>query len=175
MPLLRWARVTVAATSDLSRDSSVVSFNGNKTVTAGGGGMVVGDDPELLRWVRHLSTTARAGIDYEHDAVGFNYRMTNLQAAVGCAQMERLDEFVANKRRIDARYRAELRGLPGVSEFPSVPWAESACWFSGAVIGPDARHDVRSLCTELRKHGIEARTFWKPVHLQAPYAACPAH
>jgi perosamine synthetase len=154
-------------------DLSVFSFNGNKTVTAGGGGMVVGQDSELMRRVRHLSTTARSGIDYEHDAVGFNYRMTNLQAAVGCAQMERLDEFVAAKRRIDARYREALRDSPGVGVFPVADWAESACWFSGVTIAPGAKHTVRELCTLMRERGIEARTFWKPIHLQIPYAACP--
>ena len=152
---------------------SVMSFNGNKTVTAGGGGMICGNDAALMRWVRHLSTTARAGLDYEHDAVGFNYRMTNLQAAVGCAQMERLDEFVEAKRRIDERYRVGLAGLPGVGFFPVASWAVSACWFSGVVLEQSARHDVRSLCALLRDRGIEARTFWKPIHLQKPYGNCP--
>lgn len=154
-------------------DLSVYSFNGNKTVTAGGGGMVVGQDAELMRWVRHLSTTARAGIDYEHDAVGFNYRMTNLQAAVGCAQMERLDEFVAAKRRIDARYRDSLRNVAGVGLFPLADWAQSACWFSGITIAPGSKRSVRELCSLMRERGIEARTFWKPIHLQAPYATSP--
>jgi dTDP-4-amino-4,6-dideoxygalactose transaminase len=150
---------------------SVLSFNGNKTVTAGGGGMVVGDDAELMRWVRHLSTTARAGIEYEHDAVGFNYRMTNLQAAVGCAQMERLDEFVAAKQHIDARYREELRDIQSLGLFPVADWSTSACWFSGVTVM--GAHTVRALCARLRESGIEARTFWKPIHLQAPYAGCP--
>ena len=135
--------------------------------------MVVGQDADLMRWIRHLSTTARSGIEYEHDAVGFNYRMTNLQAAVGCAQMEQLNEFVAAKRRIDARYRAELRDIPKLEMFPVAGWALSACWFSGVVVAPGARHDVRSLCDLLRDRGIEARRFWKPVHLQAPYAGSP--
>jgi perosamine synthetase len=154
-------------------DLSVYSFNGNKTVTAGGGGMVVGENAELLRWCRHLSTTARAGIDYEHDAVGFNYRMTNLQAAVGCAQMERLDEFVAAKRRIDARYREAFAGVAGLARFPVVPWAQSACWFSGVLINSGRFPAVRDICKQLRERGVEARTFWKPVHLQTPYAATP--
>jgi perosamine synthetase len=152
---------------------SVISFNGNKTVTAGGGGMVVGQDPELMRRARHLSTTARSGPDYEHDAVGFNYRMTNLQAAVGCAQMERLEEFVRAKQRIDARYRAELREVPALDFFPVAAWATSACWFAGVMLGADAPVDVRAACKLLRERGIEARTFWKPVHLQSPYAASP--
>jgi perosamine synthetase len=152
---------------------SVISFNGNKTVTAGGGGMIVGDDAELMRWVRHLSTTARSGIDYEHDAVGFNYRMTNLQAAVGCAQMERLDEFVAAKQRIDAGYREGLRGVGSLEFFPIVAGTTSACWFSGVLLSRNSRHTVPALCGQMRENGIEARTFWKPIHLQAPYAGCP--
>lgn len=152
---------------------SVFSFNGNKTVTAGGGGMVVGDDTELLRWTRHLSTTARASLDYEHDAIGFNYRMTNLQAAVGCAQMERLDEFVAAKRRIDAVYREALKHTCNIEFFPAAAWAESACWFSGVILSADHWRSVRQLCGQLKERGIEARTFWKPIHLQAPYLECP--
>lgn len=150
---------------------SVISFNGNKTVTAGGGGMVVGQDAELMKRVRHLSTTARVGTDYDHDVVGFNYRMTNLQAAVGCAQMERAEEFVAAKRRIDARYRAELADVPGVEQFPVAAFAESACWFSGVLLSSGEK--VRATCAALKEGGIEARTFWKPIHLQRPYMDCP--
>ena len=152
---------------------SVLSFNGNKTVTAGGGGAVVGGDAELLSLVRHLSTTARVGIAYDHDRVGYNYRMTNLQAAVGCAQMERVDELVARKRAIDARYREAFADIASVRPFPAPPWAESACWFSGVLIGEHTPGGVPALCASLKERGVEARTFWKPVHLQAPYAACP--
>lgn len=154
-------------------DLTVLSFNGNKTVTAGGGGMVIGNDPELLRHARHISTTARVGNDYDHDCIGYNYRMTNLQAAVGCAQMERLDEFVAAKRRIDARYRTELAALPGIAGFPAPAWGESACWFSGIVVDRQGHRPVAELAALLRDRGIEARTFWKPVHLQRPFAAAP--
>ncbi len=163
----RYKGRTIGALATLS----VISFNGNKTVTAGGGGMVVGQDAELMKRVRHLSTTARAGTDYDHDAVGFNYRMTNLQAAVGCAQMERADEFVAAKRRIDARYREELANVPGVAFFPVADWAASACWFPGVLLPSGEK--VRALCTALKESGIEARTFWKPIHLQRPYMECP--
>ena len=76
-------------------DLTVFSFNGNKTVTAGGGGVIAGGDEALLKKLKHLSTTARVTAEYDHDMVGFNYRMTNIQAAVGCAQLERLEEFVA--------------------------------------------------------------------------------
>lgn len=154
-------------------DVSVASFNGNKTVTAGGGGAIVGDDDTAIRLVRHLTTTARVGDDYDHDRVGYNYRMTNLQAAVGCAQLERLDDFVTAKRRIRARYDQALAKIPGVETFPQPVWAESACWFSGLVLDNPALPTAGELCSELRRRDIGARTFWKPAHLQAPYRDAP--
>lgn len=156
----------------LGADLTVFSFNGNKTVTCGGGGAVVSDNAELLRLVRHLSTTARVGSDYDHDRVGFNYRLTNVQAAVGCAQMEQLDGFIATKRRIDAAYRAAFAGRPGVGLFPAPSWAESACWFSGLTVAPPAP-DAALIRERLKAAAIEARPFWKPMHLQAPYAQAP--
>lgn len=92
-------------------DASVISFNGNKTITCGGGGMVVGDDEKLMGRIRHLTTTARVGSEYDFDMVGFNYRMTNIQAAVGCAQMEHLNNFVNRKFLICLR-----RWLSGIIE-----------------------------------------------------------
>jgi perosamine synthetase len=152
---------------------AAISFNGNKTVTCGGGGAIVGDDPDLMRAVRHLTTTARVGGDYDHDRVGFNYRMTNLEAAVGCAQLERLDELVARKRAITAHYERAFSGLPGVTPFPRAPWGESACWFGGFVAGPDSPLPGGAIIDRLAARGIGARRFWKPMHLQAPYADCP--
>lgn len=150
-------------------DITVFSFNGNKTVTSGGGGMVVGNNEQQIRRIRHISTTARVGTDYDHDEVGYNYRMTNIQAAVGCAQMERLDEFVAAKRRIRDYYDNAFKSIRGISKFPRPAWAESACWFSGIVLEDQALPSVKELCTVLKENGIEGRTFWKPVHLQQPY------
>lgn len=149
-------------------DLTVISFNGNKTVTAGGGGAVTGQDDALLDMVRHLTTTARVGDGYDHDRVGFNHRMTNLQAAVGCAQMEQLDEFVTAKRWIAKRYNCELGELPGIQTFPQPLWADSACWFSGLVIN-DPLPPVNEIILGMRDAGIAARQFWKPMHLQAPY------
>ena len=148
---------------------SVFSFNGNKTVTSGGGGAVIGDDGEALALVRHLSSTARTGTGYDHDRAGFNYRMTNLQAAVGCAQMERLDDLVAAKRRIRRAYEDAFAHLSEAENFPSPDWAESACWFSGVTWHSDAD----ALRAKLREAGVDAKPFWKPVHLQKPYAASP--
>ena len=147
-------------------DLTVFSFNGNKTITCGGGGMVVGNDQELLDIARHLSTTARCGKDYIHDQVGFNYRMTNIQAALGCAQIERLDEFVNKKRNIDFSYRAGLKDIDGLGFFPSASWAESACWFSGITLDSARFPDIIAVCERLVERGIQVRPFWKPMHMQ---------
>lgn len=153
-------------------DLSVISFNGNKTVTSGGGGAVVGDDLDLLELARHLGTTARRKPGYDHDMVGFNYRMTNLQAAVGCAQMERLAELLAAKRRIRAAYDRAFSGIAALKPFPGGAGAANACWLSGTVAPDDATAErVRAT---LGAAGIEAKPFWKPVHLQAPYRDAPA-
>jgi perosamine synthetase len=152
---------------------SVFSFNGNKTVTAGGGGAVVSDDLDLLARIRHLSTTARVGSDYDHDEVGFNYRMTNVQAAVGCAQLEQLEEFVATKRRIQSTYTDRLGDLPGFTPIPQAPWASSACWFSGFRLDGWTPDTVATLRAALRDAGIDARPFWKPMYLQRPFTDAP--
>lgn len=155
-------------------DLSILSFNGNKTVTCGGGGAVVGNNEVLLNHVRHLTTTARVWPDYDFDEVGFNYRMTNIQAAVGCAQMERLDGFVDTKRRVRLFYNESLGELDskGVSFFPTTEGA--SCWFSGIVLPEGVTlDDAKCVCAELKEKGIEARSFWKPVHLQKPYRNCP--
>ena len=135
---------------DLGADLTMYSFNGNKTATAGGGGAVAGNDAGLLARFRHLTTTGRVGSDYDHDVVAFNYRMsTNLQAAVGCAQMERLDSFVAAKRRIAARYNEALRRIDGFGAFPDPAYAEPAAWFSGFVFRTE---DGDSRSAALRGH-----------------------
>lgn len=154
--------------ASLGADLTVFSFNGNKTITAGGGGVVAGDNDALIARVRHLTTTARVGANYDHDVVGFNYRMTNLQAAVGCAQMEMLDAFVATKRRIRHTYDREFATFS--SPFPEPSWSESSCWFSGFVVEPATATRVR---TELQSVGVDARPTWKPMHLQLPYANVP--
>ena len=179
LPLIADAACAIGATYDGNMigglaDLSVVSFNGNKTITCGGGGMVLGNDEELMKRVRHLTTTARVNAEYEFDMVGFNYRMTNLQAAVGCAQMERLEEFVATKRKVRMYYNNAFKNIQGIGLFPETNG--SSCWFSGIVLdNVDGLEDVRFICSELKNRGIEARSFWKPVHLQEPYKNSPVN
>lgn len=149
------------------------SFNGNKTVTAGGGGAVAGRDADLLKRVRHLTTQARVSADYLHDMVGYNYRMTNIEAAVGVAQMEQLDTFLAAKRRIRRVYDTAFRGMPGVELFPEITEDENVCWFSGVVLDADLHPPVKTVCELLKEAGIEGRTFWRPIHTQPPFATAP--
>lgn len=154
-------------------DLTAYSFNGNKTITCGGGGAVVGPDPLLVQRVRHLSSTARISPDYDHDEIGFNYRMTNIEAAVGCAQLQRLGDFLNAKQRIRQRYNEAFADISGVRLFPQPAKDESTHWFSGLVIEDERLPCVAELCAALRQQGIEARPFWKPVHMQAPYRHAP--
>lgn len=150
-------------------DLCVCSFNGNKIVTAGGGGAVVGMDEALLQHVRHLSTTARVGADYDHDEIGYNYRMTNLQAAVGTAQMERLDEFLEIKARISSRYNAALAEISELCPFPEVSHSKSTFWFSGAWLSTGTPEQAKQIREYMNTHDVNVRAFWKPIHMQLPY------
>ena len=155
-------------------DLSTLSFNGNKTITCGGGGAVVGTDEKMLAHVRHLTTTARVWPNYDFDEVGFNYRMTNIQAAVGTAQMERLQEFVDKKKFVRKYYEKKLAEWAGERNMTFFPTTEGAsCWFSGIVLPVGMELEkAKNLCDRLKMEKIEARSFWKPVHLQKPYADC---
>jgi len=150
-------------------DCTVFSFNGNKTVTSGGGGAVVGNNEQMMKKIKHLSTTARVSAEYDFDMVGFNYRMTNIQAAVGCAQLERVDKLVDKKRWIRKRYKELLDGALGIKFFPETADCKSSCWISGVVIEEADHEKIKDICRELKDSGIESRTFWKPVHMQKPY------
>lgn len=161
------------ALAQMGSDLGMISFNGNKTVTAGGGGAIYGADAALVARAKHLTTTARVGADYLHDVIGFNYRMTNLQAAVGVAQMERWPEFLARKKAIRATYDAALLDLPDVTAFPQAAWAESACWFSGCVLEGRTEAEVAAVIAALRARDIDARPFWRPMHLQPPLREAP--
>jgi dTDP-4-amino-4,6-dideoxygalactose transaminase len=154
----------------IGADLSVVSLNGNKTVTAGGGGVIFGNDVALLDRARHLSTTARASGDaYLHDAVGYNYRMTNLQAAVGCAQMERLEELVSAKRHIDQRYRQAVAKAVNLSPPPTPDQAKGSCWISAVLVETKNGKSAEGLREALLAADIEARQFWRPLHQQPAF------
>jgi pyridoxal phosphate-dependent aminotransferase EpsN len=152
------------------------SFNGNKIITTSGGGMLVGADPELVEHARKLSTQAREPAPhYEHAEIGFNYRMSNLLAAVGRAQLEVLPDRVATRRRIHDRYVELLGELPGLTFMPEAPWGRGNRWLTTVVIDPAVfGTDREAVRLALEAEDIEARPVWKPMHLQPVYAAYPA-
>jgi dTDP-4-amino-4,6-dideoxygalactose transaminase len=144
------------------------SFNGNKIVTSGGGGMIVTDDDDLARRAKHLTTQAKVpDVGYLHDEVGYNYRLTNLAAALGLAQLRRLDEFVAAKRRIAARYDAALADLP-LTLPPSVPGTGSTYWLYSVLAEDKPTRD--GLLGHLARQSVGARALWRPLHLQPPFS-----
>jgi dTDP-4-amino-4,6-dideoxygalactose transaminase len=150
---------------------AVLSFNGNKTFTAGGGGAFLTHDESVASRARHLSTTARTAENYSHDLEGFNYRLTNIQAAVGCAQLEQEDEFLARKRAIDAAYRVAWEGTQ-LTPFFRTGCTGSSCWMTGAVLPHGGHLTVDRMVNDLAARSVQARGFWKPMHLQPPYAFC---
>lgn len=150
--------------------SGCFSFNGNKVITSGGGGMLVTRDPVIASRTRYLSTQARDSKDeYVHDDIGFNYRLTNIQAAVGLAQLEQLDEHVRRKREIAAGYADGLADVPGLTLPGEASWAFSTFWLYTVRVADGARRSSRELIADLADAGIESRPVWAPIHEQRPY------
>jgi perosamine synthetase len=155
---------------------SCLSFNGNKIITTGGGGMVLTRDPKLAARVRGLTTQARTdALEYIHEETGYNYRLTNLQAALGVAQLEQLDGFVESKRATAAHYRELLGGVSGVTVATEAPWARSTYWMTSVLVDPSVCSDVRGLLRRLNAGGVGARPLWRPLHLQPLYAGTQAY
>jgi perosamine synthetase len=153
-----------------------LSFNGNKIITAGGGGMVLTRDERLAARVRALTTQARGdALEFVHDEIGYNYRITNLQAALGVAQLEQLAEFVERKRATAAHYRQALAGVEGVSVFTETPWARSTYWMASLLVSERRAPDMRALLRDLNAAGIQARPLWRPLHRQPVFAGAQAH
>jgi dTDP-4-amino-4,6-dideoxygalactose transaminase len=151
--------------------AGIYSFNFNKPISTGGGGMVVANDASVLDRARHLGSQAKIpGRDYEHDAIGFNYRLSNIAAAIGVVQMQRLPGLIERRRTIAARYRDAFAPL-GLGEGPDCRWARRSGWLASAVF-PDStvRRAVRAA---LDARAIETRPIWTPMRLQAPYAGAP--
>jgi perosamine synthetase len=148
------------------------SFNGNKVITSGGGGMIVTNHLSLAERARYLTTTAKDDpIAYIHNEVGFNFRLGNVQAALGCAQLEQLDDHVAAKRRIAEVYREGLDGIPAVRLVGQAPWAESTHWLSTAVVdGDKAPLDRDALVRDLGARGVQTRPIWEPLHRSKAHA-----
>ena len=152
-------------------DIACFSFNGNKLITTGGGGMIVTDDEGMAKEAKYLTTQAKDDpIEFVHGAVGFNYRLTNIQAAMGVAQMEQLEPYLEAKRRIFARYDAAFARIPGLTPLAEATWAESAKWMY-AVLVDEGRfgQSSRALLRYLAALGIETRPLWEPMHQSKPH------
>ena len=150
----------------------IFSFNGNKIITTGGGGMLVSDDEELVAEARFLSTQARdPGPHYQHSRLGYNYRLSNVLAAIGRGQLRVLDDRVAARRKNFEYYRDHLGALPGILFMPEAPWGRSTRWLTCLTLDPEAfgadRDKVR---LALEAEDIEARPVWKPMHLQPVFS-----
>ncbi|MEA3469919.1 MAG: DegT/DnrJ/EryC1/StrS family aminotransferase [Thermodesulfobacteriota bacterium] len=150
------------------------SFNGNKIITTSGGGMIVSDDKELIDKVKFWATQARDNtVHYEHTEIGYNYRMSNILAAIGRGQLRVLGARVAGKRKIFERYRESLSDLPGISFMPEPDFARSTRWLSCLTIDPEQAGINRdTVIRELENNNIEARPTWKPMHMQPLYKNC---
>lgn len=149
-------------------DAGIFSFNGNKILTAGGGGMIVTSNERLAHRARHLCQQARTRDDYCHDEVGFNYRITNVNAAIGLAQLERFDEMRSRRLAIQRRYDSALFPSNRLTPLPAASWDRPYCWLYSVLCG-DA-NVAASLVAALRASDIEARCFWRALSRQAPYS-----
>ncbi|NNN21985.1 MAG: aminotransferase class I/II-fold pyridoxal phosphate-dependent enzyme [Acidimicrobiales bacterium] len=146
----------------------IISFNGNKVVTTGGGGMLLTNDGALASKARHLSTQARlAGNYYNHDVVGYNYRMSNISATLGIEQLKKLREFISAKRSIYRHYQDSLELIGDIKMMDTNPENNGTCWLSTALF-QDKKTRVK-VEAHLRNLGIECRALWTPIHLQTPY------
>jgi dTDP-4-amino-4,6-dideoxygalactose transaminase len=155
--------------------AGVFSFNGNKIITTSGGGMLVTQSQQMAERARHLATQAREPVShFEHTTVGYNYRLSNLLAALGRAQLRGLDGRVERRRRIDQVYNENLAGLPGISTMPRTADGTSNYWLTCILIDPEAfGTDRERVRLALEDADIESRPVWKPMHLQPAFAGIP--
>lgn len=157
-------------------DAAILSFNGNKIMTTSGGGMVLTDDQALADHVRFLSTQAREpALHYEHKEIGYNYRLSNLLAGLGRAQLARLDDMIAVRRAHRQMYADMFAGLRGVEIFQRDGDEHDNCWLTAIVVDADVAGWTSSeLSAAFAEDDIESRPLWKPMHLQPVFADHPA-
>lgn len=152
---------------------SAVSFNGNKIITTGGGGAILTDDETLADYAKHLTTTAKVPHQwmYLHDEIGFNYRMPNLNAALGCAQLEKLPSFIESKRNLTETYSHWFEEIEGVRLFKELPTARSNYWLQTMLIEDGSNKE--EILEFLNGQGVMCRPVWIPLHTLNMYQSCP--
>jgi dTDP-4-amino-4,6-dideoxygalactose transaminase len=151
---------------------AALSFNGNKIMTTSGGGMLLTDDPSIAVRARYLSTQARQpAVHYEHTEIGYNYRLSNVLAALGLAQLERLDEMIARRRQLREQYARLFAGVPGVRIFQRAGDDSDNCWLTAVLVdSAEAGWTADDLRVALDEADIESRPLWKPMHRQPVFA-----
>lgn len=157
-------------------DAGAFSFNGNKIVTAGGGGIVVTADRSVEQRARYFSTQAKDDeVEYIHNGIGQNYRLTNIAAALGVAQLEQIEPFLERKRALARDYACRMRRLPDVVAMPEPADAEATWWLYTVLLPEGTTRERRAGVVErLRAEGIGARPLWHTIHDLPPYRACEA-
>lgn len=158
-------------------DAAIFSFNGNKIMTTSGGGMLVGNKPEIVERVRHWSTQSREDFPwYEHEEIGYNYRMSNILAALGRAQLKRLPAMIEKLREITHWYTECLSANDAIAVTQDPPWGRSNCWLTTVRLSPSLGTHAPTLVREtLEAADIESRPIWKPMHQQPVFADAESH
>ena len=153
-----------------------LSFNGNKIITTGGGGAILTDDQDLAKLAKHLTTTAKIKHrwEYIHDEIGYNYRMPNLNAALGCAQLKQLPDFLASKRRLFARYQVAFQGIPQVRIIPEPEGSQSNYWLQTMLLDESVVDQRENILETTNNMGLMTRPVWSLLNKLAPYADCPS-
>ena len=158
--------------------SASLSFNGNKIITTGGGGCVLTNDVNAAKLAKHLSTTAKRSHPwkYEHDQIGYNYRLPNINAALGVAQVEQLEKMIASKRDLYFAYKSSFSNLTDNEELRLMaepPSCRSNYWLQSIVLPRNQSEAWNDILEVTNKMGFMTRPLWKPLHLQSPYLECP--
>jgi perosamine synthetase len=156
--------------------AGTLSFNGNKTITTGGGGALLFNDAQLGQHAKHLTTTAKLPHrwDFAHDAIGYNYRLPNINAALGCAQLEQLPGFLADKRRLYQRYRDAFAGLTGATVVSEPVGTRSNYWLQTLLLDEAAAHRRDAVLQATNDAGLMTRPAWALINTLAPYRAAPS-
>ena len=154
-----------------------LSFNGNKIITTGGGGIILTDDEEMAKKIRYLTTQAKDDpVRYIHHEIGYNFRLTNIQAALGVAQLEQLPGFLKRKRGIFQQYQTTLNDVDGLTIADVPDYAENNCWMILLQIDKKTYgEDREELMQRLDANNIQTRPAWAPIHLQKPYQSCQTY